>query len=164
MLRLHLSSDLVTFCKEEENMLKREDVVSDFKQFMDKNEERLAEEYNRDNQYQTSVRGFINRGNFASPEEAEKYAKELHEELNRKVSTSAYEAVLERKDIKVFSILKVDAGELEPTQTAEVEVTIDIEPEFDLPAYKEYELNIEPTEVKDEEVDKELVLLFQWLQ
>ena len=85
-----------------------------------------------------------------------KYAKELHEELNRKVSTSAYEAVLERKDIKVYSVLKVDAGELEPTKAAEVEVTIDIEPEFDLPAYKEYELNIEPTEVKDEEVDKEL--------
>ena len=42
------------------------------------------------------------------------------------------------------------------TQAAEVEVTIDIEPEFDLPAYKEYELNIEPTEVKDEEVEKEL--------
>ena len=85
-----------------------------------------------------------------------KYAKELHEELNRKVSTSAYEAVLDRKDIKVYSVLKVDAGELEPTQAAAVEVTIDIEPEFDLPAYKEYELTVEPTEVKDEEVDKEL--------
>ena len=71
-----------------------------------------------------------------------KYAKELHEELNRKVSTSAYEAVLERKDIKVYSVLKVDAGELEPTQAAAVEVTIDIEPEFDLPAYKEYELTV----------------------
>jgi hypothetical protein len=75
----NILNDLVTFCKEEENVLKREDVVGDFKQFMDKNEERLAEEYNRDNQFQTSVRGFINRGNFASPEEAEKYAKELRD-------------------------------------------------------------------------------------
>jgi hypothetical protein len=47
-------NDLVTFCKEEENVLKREDVVGDFKQFMDKNEERLAEEYNRENKFQTS--------------------------------------------------------------------------------------------------------------
>lgn len=72
-------NDLVTFCKEEENVLKREDVVGDFKQFMDKNEERLAEEYNRENKFQTSVRGFINRGNFPTAEEAEKYAKELRD-------------------------------------------------------------------------------------
>ena len=85
-----------------------------------------------------------------------KYAKELKDELNRKVSTAAYEAVLENKDIKVYSVLKVDAGELEPSQPASVEVTVDIEPEFDLPKYKEFELTIEPTEVKDEEVTKEL--------
>ena len=48
-------------------------------QFLDKNEERLAEEYNRDNKFQTSVRGFINRGNFSTAEEAEKYAKELRD-------------------------------------------------------------------------------------
>ena len=85
-----------------------------------------------------------------------KYAKELKDELNRKVSTAAYEAVLGNKDIKVYSVLKVDAGELEPSQPASVEVTVDIEPEFDLPKYKEFELTIEPTEVKEEEVSKEL--------
>ena len=57
-----------------------------------------------------------------------KYAKELHEELNRKVSTSAYEAVLERKDIKVFSILKVDAGELEPTPVSYTHLTLPTTP------------------------------------
>lgn len=72
-------NDLVEFCKEEENTLKREDVEGDFRQFMDKNEERLAEEYNRNNKFQTSVRGFINRGNFGTPEEAEKHAKELRD-------------------------------------------------------------------------------------
>jgi len=72
-------NDLVLFCKEEENVLKREDVEGDFKQFLEKNEERLAEEYNRTNKFQTSVRGFINRGNFSTVEEAEKYAKELRD-------------------------------------------------------------------------------------
>ena len=85
-----------------------------------------------------------------------KYAKELKDELNRKVSTAAYEAVLENKDIKVYSVLKVDTGELEPSQSASVEVTVDIEPEFDLPKYKEYELTVEPTDVKEEDVTKEL--------
>jgi len=72
-------NDLVEFCKEEENTLKREDVEGDFKHFLDKNEERLAEEYNRNNKFQTSVRGFINRGNFSTADEAEKYAKELRD-------------------------------------------------------------------------------------
>jgi hypothetical protein len=74
-----IMNDLVLFCKEEENVLKREDVEGDFKQYMDKNEERLAEEYNRNNKFQTSVRGFINRGNFGTVDEAEKYAKELRD-------------------------------------------------------------------------------------
>lgn len=74
-----IMNDLVEFCKEEENVLKREDVEGDFKHFMDKNEDRLAQEFNRENKFQTSVRGFINRGNFGSPEEAEKHAKELRD-------------------------------------------------------------------------------------
>lgn len=75
----NIMNDLVLFCKEEENVLKREDVEGDFKQYLDKNEERLAEEYNRNNKFQTSVRGFISRGNFGTIDEAEKYAKELRD-------------------------------------------------------------------------------------
>jgi trigger factor len=52
-----------------------------------------------------------------------KYAKELRDELNRKVSTAAYEAVLEQKDLKVYSVLKVDAGELDSLPDSIVEVT-----------------------------------------
>lgn len=74
-----IMNDMVEFCKEEENALKREDVEGDFKTFMDKNEERLGEIFNRENKFQTSVRGFINRGNFGTVEEAEKYAKELRD-------------------------------------------------------------------------------------
>lgn len=85
-----------------------------------------------------------------------KYATEIVQELNRKVSTAAYEAVLENKDIKVYSILKVDAGDVQLGTPATVEVTVDIEPDFELPKYEEFELTTHPTDVKDEEVDKEL--------
>ena len=85
-----------------------------------------------------------------------KYSKELKEELNRKVSTTAYEAVLDHEDIRVYSILKVDAGEVEANSPATVEVTVDVEPEFDLPAYEEFEYTIRSTEVSKEEVEKEL--------
>ena len=85
-----------------------------------------------------------------------KYSKELKEELNRKVSTTAYEAVLDHEDIRVYSILKVDAGEVEANSPATVEVTVDVEPEFDLPAYEEFEYTIRSTEVSKDEVEKEL--------
>ena len=85
-----------------------------------------------------------------------KYAKEIHQELTRKVSTSAYEAVLENKEIKVYSVLKVEPSEFQKGESATVEVTVDIEPDFELPKYEEYELTVHSGEVKDEDIDKEL--------
>jgi trigger factor len=52
--------------------------------------------------------------------------------------------------------LKVDAGEVAPNSPATVEVTVDVEPEFDIPAYEEFEYTISSTEVNEEDVNKEL--------
>ncbi len=85
-----------------------------------------------------------------------KFSRELRDELNRKISTEAYEAVLAEKDIRVHSILKVDAGDLTADAPASVEVTIDVEPEFDLPDFEKFELTVHPVEIDEEEVTKEL--------
>ncbi len=116
-----------------------------------KHESKVCQELGR----MVSIPGF-RKGKAPANVIRKKYAKELRDELNRKVSTAAYDAVLEQKDLKVYSILKIDAGELEPSQSASVEVTVDIEPEFELPKYKDFELTIEPTDVSEEEINKEL--------
>ena len=85
-----------------------------------------------------------------------KFASEITQELSRKVSTAAYEAVLDNKDIKVYSILKVEPGEVSTDAPATIEVTVDIESDFELPKYEEFELTISPTDVKDEDVEKEI--------
>jgi trigger factor len=85
-----------------------------------------------------------------------RYASEIQQELSRKVSTAAYEAVLENKEIKVYSILKVEPGEVKSGEPATIEVTVDIESEFDLPKYEEFELTVHSAEVNDEDVEKEL--------
>jgi trigger factor len=85
-----------------------------------------------------------------------KFANEITQELSRKVSTAAYEAVLDNKDIKVYSILKVEPGEVSTDAPATIEVTVDIESDFELPKYEEFELTINPTDVKDEDVEKEI--------
>ena len=85
-----------------------------------------------------------------------RYSKELKDELTRKVSTDAYESILDNKDIKVYSILKVDAGELSTENGASVEVTVDLEPEFEIPDYENFEVTVHPTDISDEDIEKEI--------
>jgi len=67
------------FKKEEESKLKASSVEDDFKNFMDKNEDKLNEQFNREHAFQTSVRGLKVRGVFPTQEEAEMKCKKLRE-------------------------------------------------------------------------------------
>ena len=85
-----------------------------------------------------------------------RFSKELKDELTRKVSSDAYESILENKEIKVYSILKVDAGDPSSENGASVEVTVDLEPEFEIPDYENFEVTINPTDISDEDIDNEI--------
>ena len=71
--------DYNEFCKEEQDMLQKNGVSDDYQNFLDKNEDKLTEQFQRDHAFQTSVRGLKNRGNFSSQEEAEQFCKKLRE-------------------------------------------------------------------------------------
>ena len=71
--------DFNEFCKEEEERLKSEPVSGDFQNFLDKQEDKLTEQFQREHAFQTSVRGLKNRGNFSTQEEAEMHCKKLRE-------------------------------------------------------------------------------------
>jgi len=74
-------ADFNDFVKEEETNIKKASAIEDdWKNFLDKNEDDLNAEFNRTHQFQTSIRGFKDRGNFPTQEEAENYAKSLREE------------------------------------------------------------------------------------
>ena len=75
----NLMVDYNDFCKEEQERLKEGCVSDDYKTYLDKNEERITETFNRDHAFQTSVRGLKNRGNFPTQEEAELHCKRLRE-------------------------------------------------------------------------------------
>jgi len=72
-------NDFNEFSKEEESKLKSSPVDDDFKNFMDKNEERLNEKFQRDHAFQTSTRGLKIRGVYNTQEEAEIRCKKLRE-------------------------------------------------------------------------------------
>lgn len=73
-------ADYNDFIKEEEVKIKTaSSIEDDYKNFIDKNEERLNQIFNKENGFQTSVRGLKSRGNFATQEEAELHCKKLRE-------------------------------------------------------------------------------------
>ena len=77
----NLLEDFKQFVQEEENLLKANDVQGDFSTFLDKNEDKLTELFQKEHDFQTSVRGFANIGNFPTSEEAERYAKQIRESV-----------------------------------------------------------------------------------
>lgn len=72
-------ADFQEFVKEEEAKLKESSVEDDYKTFLDKNEDKLVAKFQKDNAFQTSVRGLKIRGVFPTQEEAEMKSKKTRE-------------------------------------------------------------------------------------
>lgn len=70
-------NDFKEFVSEENRMIKEYGVEDDYKNFIDKNEDKLNEEFNREHMFQTSTRGLKVRGVYSSQEEAEERCKNL---------------------------------------------------------------------------------------
>jgi len=76
----NLITDFNEFVKEESDKLKKSGIEDDYKNFMDKQEEKLNEQFSREHSFQTSVRGLKIRGVFPTQEEAEMKSKKLREQ------------------------------------------------------------------------------------
>lgn len=74
-----VAADLQAFVSEEREKLNAQSVTDGYKNFLDKHEDRLNEEFNKANKFQTSVRGLKVRGVFNTQEEAELRCKKLRE-------------------------------------------------------------------------------------
>ena len=73
-------ADFNDFVKEEGDKIKGVGVEYDYKNFVDKNEEKFNEMFNREHAFQTSVRGLKVRGVFATQDEAENKCKALRKQ------------------------------------------------------------------------------------
>ena len=65
------------YVKEESSTLKKDGIEDDWKNFIDKNEDKYSEDFNREHSFQTSVRGLKVRGVFNTQDEAENRCKSL---------------------------------------------------------------------------------------
>lgn len=74
-----LINDFNDFVKEESDKLKASGIDDDYKNFLDKQEDKLNELFNREHAFQTSVRGLKIRGVYNTQGEAEEKCKKLRE-------------------------------------------------------------------------------------
>ncbi len=85
-----------------------------------------------------------------------RYAKELKEELRQRVVGKAHEVGVGESKLSIFGIVELDEGTIVSGSAADVTFTVDLMPEFEIPAYEGLKITNAPTEVNDEEVDKAL--------
>jgi hypothetical protein len=72
-------NDYTEFVKDESVKMKDNSVEDDYKNFLDKNEDSFTEKFQKENQFQTSVRGIKIRGVYNSQEEAELRCKKVRD-------------------------------------------------------------------------------------
>ena len=75
-----LIDDFNDFVKEETDKLRKSGIENDYKNFIDKQEEKVMDDFNKEHKFQTSVRGLKLRGVFPSQDEAENKCKKLREQ------------------------------------------------------------------------------------
>lgn len=75
-----LIDDFNDFVKEETDKLRKSGIENDYKNFIDKQEEKVMDAFNKEHKFQTSVRGLKLRGVFPSQDEAENKCKKLREQ------------------------------------------------------------------------------------
>ncbi|MGF1484099.1 MAG: trigger factor [Opitutales bacterium] len=83
----------------------------------------------------------------------QRFAKELSNELNRRLVSKAYEAVQAEDSLKVYSVVEMTGDTYTPGEATQTVFTVEIQPDFELPGYTELPVTIVPTAATEEEVD-----------
>ncbi len=85
-----------------------------------------------------------------------RFAKDIQQELKQRVVSQAHQEGVVGADFEVFNIVELDEGEITGAKGATITFTVDVIPEFDLPAYEGLKVTNAPTEASEDEVTKML--------
>ena len=86
----------------------------------------------------------------------QRFAKDIQQELKQRVVSQAHQEGVAGAEFEVFNIVELDEGEVKGGQGATITFTVDVIPEFEVPAYEGLKVTNAPTEASDEEVAKML--------
>ncbi len=83
-----------------------------------------------------------------------RYAKDIADELNSRVTSKAYDYMVKESKLDVYSLINVDGAAFTAGNAGDVKLTVDVRPEFALPEYKGIEVSSQSEDVADDEVEK----------
>jgi trigger factor len=84
---------------------------------------------------------------------AKRFSKEIGEDFKQKVVAKAYRSALDKEKLDVLNIVRVEEGTIATGAPANVTITLDVRPDFELPDYENLQTEIVSTEATDEEID-----------
>ncbi|MDD2762348.1 MAG: trigger factor [Opitutaceae bacterium] len=84
---------------------------------------------------------------------AKRFGKEVQEELKSKAVGKAYRGGLEKTKLEVVSVVQIEEGKIESGLSAAITFTLDVQPQFELPAYLGLPSQVQPVEAADAEID-----------
>jgi len=82
-----------------------------------------------------------------------KFAADIEGEFKQKVMSAAYKAASEQKQVQIAAITNIEDAGIEVGKPAVITVTVDVQPEFQLPEYIGLPTEVAAVEVTDAEVD-----------
>ena len=86
----------------------------------------------------------------------QRFARDIQQELKQRVVSQAHQEGVTGAEFEVFNVVELDEGEVKGGQGATITFTVDVIPEFEVPAYEGLKVTNTPTEASDEEVAKML--------
>jgi trigger factor len=84
---------------------------------------------------------------------AKRFSKEIVEDFKQKVVAKAYRSALEKEKLDVLNVVNVEEGAIATGTPANVTITVDVRPEFEVPDYSNLTTEVTTTDATDAEVD-----------
>jgi len=88
-----------------------------------------------------------------------RYAREIKEELQRKVTGKAYEHAVKEAKLEIFAAVSMDGDPVASGKDAVLKITVDVQPEFALPEYKGLPIFVPAHDVTDADVEASITEL-----
>jgi trigger factor len=84
---------------------------------------------------------------------AKRFSKEIGDDFKQKVIARAYRSALDKEKLDVLNVVNVEEGPIATGSPANVTITLDVRPEFELPDYQNLATEVAPTDPTDAEVE-----------
>lgn len=82
------------------------------------------------------------------------HGDDINAELNRRLTSKAYDQAIEESKLDAYALTSIDGGKFIAGSDGHIELTVDINPKFNLPEYKGIPTKVPSLDVTEEEIEK----------